>query len=282
MARQTIFKRKRKSNFTTIPNTTLEDSGLTWEARGLLVYLLSKPIEWRVSVGQLIKAGPSSRRVVYRILQELQDKYYIIKTQLNEDGRFGTVCYEVYDEPHTRNVKADNEEDRLHENRKAVSAVADSVVQVNKDIVNKDINNKQVNKKLSERKEEFIKEVKAFTKYEKYHMDFINYWTENDGKKMKWEINKQKSGVFAIENRLNTFKLRDSKAETLKNTTNGVDVLTPILREIERVGGYGSPEFKEYEKDAQQVVRQIGWGRCCQLSEFDLKQIVKNNMSIVQ
>ena len=68
----------------------------------------------------------------------------------------------------------------------------------------------------------------------------------------------------------------------LKSATNGTDVLTPVLREIRRVGTYGKPEFKEWEKDAQQVVRQIGWARCCKMSEFDLKHNINNNMSVPQ
>jgi len=67
-----------------------------------------------------------------------------------------------------------------------------------------------------------------------------------------------------------------------KSANNGVDVLTPILREIRRVGGYGKPEFKEYEKDAVRVVKQLGWGRCCTMSEFDLKQSVSNSINIIQ
>ena len=68
-----------------------------------------------------------------------------------------------------------------------------------------------------------------------------------------------------------------------KSVTNGVDVLTPILREIGRVGGYGSPEFKEYEKEAQRVVNQIGgWSACCRMPDRELRQKVKNNMSIAQ
>ena len=72
------------------------------------------------------------------------------------------------------------------------------------------------------------------------------------------------------------------KAVKPKSKTNGADVLTPILREIRRVGGYGKPKFKEYEKDAQQVVRQLGWGNCCTMSEFDLKHNINNSISITQ
>ena len=67
-----------------------------------------------------------------------------------------------------------------------------------------------------------------------------------------------------------------------KSGANGVDVFTPILREIRRVGGYGTPEFKEWEKDARQMVKQLGWGNCCTMTEFDLRQSVNNNMSLTQ
>jgi len=286
MARQTIFKRKRTSNFTTIPNATLEDSGLTWEARGLLVYLLSKPAEWRVSVSQLIKAGPSSRRIVYRILQELQDTHYIIKTQLNDVGKFGTVCYEVYDEPHTRIVKADNEEDRLHENRKAVTAVADSVTLVKKEIVKKDINKKQVNIAFAEFWDLYNKKRGDVGKIEKkwnalsdkdrqLAMDYIPRYIKSEPNKRY----RKDPTTF-----LNNKSWNDEIIELVKpkSGSNGVDVFTPILREIRRVGGYGTPEFKEWEMDARQMVKQLGWGNCCTMTEFDLRQSVNNNMSLSQ
>jgi len=83
---------------------------------------------------------------------------------------------------------------------------------------------------------------------------------------------------------LNNKSWNDEILEPLKpkSETNGVDVFTPILREIRRVGGYGTPEFKEWEKDAQQMVKQLGWGNCCTMTEFDLRQSVNNNISLTQ
>ena len=34
-------------NYTVVHNELIEDSQLTWKARGILVYLLSKPDHWR-------------------------------------------------------------------------------------------------------------------------------------------------------------------------------------------------------------------------------------------
>ena len=69
---------------------------------------------------------------------------------------------------------------------------------------------------------------------------------------------------------------------TKKSKLNGKDVFIPIIREIQRVGSYKQPEFSDEEVDAKKVVRMIGWGRCCSLNEYDLKQEIGNKMSIVQ
>ena len=71
----------------------------------------------------------------------------------------------------------------------------------------KEHNNK---KELTQRFKDFCLEVKSFEEYSQYHDSFINWWGEDNGTLMKWEIEKKKKGTFAIKNRLNTFKLRDN------------------------------------------------------------------------
>ena len=68
----------------------------------------------------------------------------------------------------------------------------------------------------------------------------------------------------------------------LKPKFNSIDVLTPILREIRAVGTYGVPSFSKTELEAQRAVKQIGWGTCCSLSEFDLKMRVNKSMELAQ
>ena len=88
-------------------------------------------------------------------------------------------------------------------------------------LVNTQVNNNK--KELSQRFKEFTEEVRAFTEYSQYHEAFINWWGEDNGKDMKWELEKKKKGTFAIKNRLNTFKLRD--------TTQGQDDWEAGLKE---------------------------------------------------
>lgn len=93
---------KGKENpFVMINKRTLTDSTLTWEARGVLAYLLSKPNDWQVRVGDLIRQGPGGRQRMQRILKELETQGYIQRCRLRNGN--GTFHWEttVYERPTT-------------------------------------------------------------------------------------------------------------------------------------------------------------------------------------
>lgn len=97
---------KRKANaprFTIINNGVLKESHLSFQAMGLLTYLLSKPDKWQVSPIHLSKvtigtAKPTGRDGVYAILKELVNTGYIHR----ERQSTGEMDYIVYDEPNQR------------------------------------------------------------------------------------------------------------------------------------------------------------------------------------
>jgi len=96
-----IIRAARKSQFYTLPTATIDDDRLSWEARGLLIYLLSKPDHWMVQVKDLINRtrnaiGKSSGRdKVYTILNELRAAGYIIRSFQRCGGNFTGIEYEV-------------------------------------------------------------------------------------------------------------------------------------------------------------------------------------------
>lgn len=74
------------------------DERLTWGARGILVYLLSKPNDWRVMVNDLIKQSPAGRDAVYACLKNLEECGYLRRIRTRRpDGTFeyATVVYET-------------------------------------------------------------------------------------------------------------------------------------------------------------------------------------------
>src|SRR5882672_2330798 len=71
---------KRDDPFTRIANTTLSDERLSWEALGMLSFLLSKPHGWRISRQHLINQRSAGKDKVTRILKELREAgYYVVR-----------------------------------------------------------------------------------------------------------------------------------------------------------------------------------------------------------
>lgn len=110
-----IYRVKKEARFTVIDNQLATDSRLSFGARGLLVYLLSKPDNWEVRMSDLINASPAGRTAVTRMVKELEDAGYMRRVQeRSTDGTFGQGHTEVYESPqsgflHTDNLKSENQ-----------------------------------------------------------------------------------------------------------------------------------------------------------------------------
>ena len=50
-----IIRQKRKKRFSIVDNKVIEDKRLSFKARGLLIYMLSKPDDWKFFTGELVK-----------------------------------------------------------------------------------------------------------------------------------------------------------------------------------------------------------------------------------
>ena len=101
---QTIIRARRRHRFLIIDQRAIEDIRLSWAARGLLGYLLSRPDDWRVLVNDLRKRGDLGRDGIYRLLRELRDAGYMrfVHTR-DKHGRIrgGTyIVQEIATAPH--------------------------------------------------------------------------------------------------------------------------------------------------------------------------------------
>lgn len=96
---QSRIRRGRKQNrFTTIDNEPLEKDTLSWKAKGILTYLMSKPEDWEVKLWQLKQASKDGRDSTEAGLRELIEHGYIKRTRLKDaKGRFCGYDYVVSD-----------------------------------------------------------------------------------------------------------------------------------------------------------------------------------------
>lgn len=80
---------------------TAQDTNLSFEARGLLAYLLSKPGDWVITRADLMREGNCGRDRVVKLLKELvQHGYAKRKGQRRTDSnRWAGVDYEIHEMP---------------------------------------------------------------------------------------------------------------------------------------------------------------------------------------
>jgi hypothetical protein len=80
------IRRQPDAPFVGIPNETARDPHLSWEAAGMLVYLLSLPPGWTLHPSHLVKARKGGRDRIYRILRELRELGYIERIEQRDDA----------------------------------------------------------------------------------------------------------------------------------------------------------------------------------------------------
>lgn len=87
-----------QANFTMVSNFWLRDPRLSWEARALLVWLISHEPAYEVDEKKILAAGCAKRDKVRRMISELEKCGYLVRTrERDERGRLGGVLYTITD-----------------------------------------------------------------------------------------------------------------------------------------------------------------------------------------
>jgi hypothetical protein len=111
---------KQRGDFAVLPKAPLNDKSMSWEARGMLSYLLEKPDGWEISLANLVRSGPAEEYKVRRILGELKNAGYVRRIRIRIEGgtfRWITQIYETPQSvvsPHSENHYMVDESDQPH------------------------------------------------------------------------------------------------------------------------------------------------------------------------
>lgn len=92
-----IIKKSMDKNFTTVHNDFLRDRSLTIEARGLLMTMLSMSDNWNFSIKGLAAILPDGERKVAKVLNELEDKGYLVRVRIYSGGKISDWEYYISD-----------------------------------------------------------------------------------------------------------------------------------------------------------------------------------------
>jgi hypothetical protein len=95
-----IEVKKRTHPFVMIDKRPLNDSRLSWGAKGLLAHLLCKPRTWRLVFTNLLKQSPGGRYILRALLNELKRFGYAkINRVRDELGRMMGSSWVIYEYP---------------------------------------------------------------------------------------------------------------------------------------------------------------------------------------
>jgi hypothetical protein len=92
-----IVKAKHRSDFFQMNNEPVQDSSLSWAAKGLLAYLLSMPEGWEVHLRDLFCRSTCGRKPTQAALNELIRAGHVVKEQGKNKRR--DTKYTVFEIP---------------------------------------------------------------------------------------------------------------------------------------------------------------------------------------
>ena len=181
----------KKGNFTTIHNKLITDNSISLKAKGIMLYMLSKPAGWNYNPKDIANNSKDGLESVYSGLKELIEAKYISRRK-NKDG---TVDYFVFEDNSENNVidysiqKPNCEKPNMEKPNQGFADV----------LIIKDSNNTEYNKKELSNKEN-IKEIE----------EVVNHLNEKAGTKYK---SSSKNTTKHIKARINDgYTLEDFKS----------------------------------------------------------------------
>jgi hypothetical protein len=102
--KQTIFRtiKDKENPFVMMDRRPIENPNLSWKAKGILAYLLSRPDNWIVRLGDLVKRSTDKTHAIRGAIRELERAGHVSRKEVRgENGQFLRYELEVYELPFT-------------------------------------------------------------------------------------------------------------------------------------------------------------------------------------
>ena len=93
-----IKVKKANRNYKAMNRSAAVDKNLSWKAKGIMFYFLSKPDGWRGQMYDLIQNGKGGRKSIQAAINELKAASYLETITVIEDGKFKGKYYRIHDE----------------------------------------------------------------------------------------------------------------------------------------------------------------------------------------
>ena len=95
-----IIRVPKVSNYTVMSNHHLIDRDLSFKAKGLMSYMLSRPDDWDFTIEGLSRLNKDGVDAIARIVRELEAHGYLERNRLRDSkGAFGMMEYILHEQP---------------------------------------------------------------------------------------------------------------------------------------------------------------------------------------
>lgn len=141
---ETIFRVEKNAEnpYVMIDKNVFEDTSLSFKAKGILGYLLSRPNDWTLIIADIQKRSTDGKDSVKNGIDELIERGYIVKTeQPRQAGKFATCDYVVYEKPINTDVN------------RCGKTVTDKPLRINRCGKSATTNNNKLNNELTNKKD---------------------------------------------------------------------------------------------------------------------------------
>lgn len=164
------IKKQYQKGFTTVDNLVLNDTNLSWKAKGLFVYLWSQSDEWDFYESEVVKHSTDKIASLKSGLKELEQQGYLKRQRKRDDkGHLKENEWILSDNPMLENPMLDNLTLENH-----------TLTNTNNNNIN---NNKNESNSAKENKDK-----KSSNKKDKYNLnytEFIEWFNEETGRKFE-------------------------------------------------------------------------------------------------
>ena len=160
----------KKENFTSIHNKLINDSRISLKAKGIMLYMLSKPENWKYNPKEMAKNSKDGLDSVYSGIKELIEAGYISRTRHSD----GTVDYFVFEDVEENDIvdfsKKENP-NRENPNRENPDVYKRKNTNKERIIVNTELNKETSKSDI----DDFINSQDKSEEYKKLLFEFLKY-----------------------------------------------------------------------------------------------------------
>ena len=101
-----VLRQRHTQNFTVVPNSILQDKRLSFRDTGLLIWMLSKPTDWKFTKKSILEEiTRDGERSLQEGIKNLQKTGYLkIARGSRKNGKLSESIWTVYDTPQLQNA----------------------------------------------------------------------------------------------------------------------------------------------------------------------------------